>query len=113
MIYEHLILEKYVRPTALDRWLEAFEIDENDWQAIFTQPYIATRDTKLQSLQYKIIHRIFPCKKWLHTQKVVESPLCTLCDDNKIDDMLHHLAECSALNNLWSYLEKWWNRTVK
>ena len=110
-IYNCLILKRYARPTALDRWLELFDIDEEDWHSIFRSPYIATRETKLQSLQYKFIHRIVPCRKWLYTQKVVDSPLCILCTNNALDDILHRFVECTKLNDFWLHLEHWWNRT--
>ena len=111
-IYDCLILGRYVRPTALDKWLEVFDIDEEDWHSIFMLPYKAARETKLQSLQYKFIHKIIPCRKWLHIQKVVDSPFCALCKDNELDDILHRFVECRKLNNFWSTLENWWNRTA-
>ena len=110
-IYDHLTYKRYVRPTALNKWLGVFEIVEEDWKDIFKQPYFATRETKLQSLQYKIIHRIFPCKKWLHIQTVADTPYCDFCD-NEVDDIVHYFFGCSTLNNLWSHLERWWNRTA-
>ena len=109
-VYDCLILRRYVRPTALNRWLEVFDIDDEDWNSIFVLPYKATRETKLQSLQYKFIHRIISCRKWLHTQNVVDSPFCTVCQDNELDDILHRFVECRKLNNFWSLLENWWNR---
>ena len=112
-LYNCLILRRYVRPTAMDRWLELFDINEDDWYSIFMTPYKATRETKLQSLQYKFIHKIVPCRKWLHVQNIIDSPLCTLCNDNVIDDIIHHFIECRKLHNFWSQLENWWNRTAE
>ena len=109
-IYDTLISSKYVTPTAVSRWTEMFEINKNDWPSIYKQPYIATRETKIQSLQYKIINRIVPCRKWLHDQRVIESPYCKRCND-KIDDIIHHFIECNDVKNFWQGLEKWWNRT--
>ena len=111
-IYDHLVFKRYVRPTALNKWLGMFEIVEDDWQDIFKLPYLATRETKLQSLQYKIIHRIFPCKKWLHVQTISDTPNCNFCDEEEVDDIIHYFIGCSNLNNLWSHLECWWNRTA-
>ncbi len=45
-IYQHSVYRKSTRPTALDRWLEHFDIDDSDWQDIFRSPYIACRETK-------------------------------------------------------------------
>ena len=99
----------YVRPTALNRWLEAFDIDENDWKNIFKVCYYAVRETKLQALQYKIIHRIIPCQKWLFTLKCSDSPICLYCQDT--DTLLHYFVECHSVLNFWKQLESWWNRT--
>ena len=112
MIYYLLILRKHVTPTSVARWSEVFDIDENDWPAIYKLPYIACRETKLQSLQYKIINRITSCRKWLFNQKVVDSPYCLLCTNNSVDDIIHHFIECSHLNNFWRSFEMWWNRTA-
>ncbi len=94
--------------TALDRWQGIYCIEENNWSDTFKLSYFCTRETKLQSLQFKIMHRIIPCKKWLRDKKVINSPSCEMC---KEDDMTHHFTECSGLNNLWNIFENWWNRT--
>ena len=109
-IYDQLILRLYVQPTAVNRWTEDFPINNEDWPLIFKLPYIATRDTYLQSLQFKFIHRIISCKKWLFTQKVIDSPYCNSCPD-EVDDLIHHFVDCKGLNNFWNSLESWWNRT--
>ncbi len=61
-----LILNKSVKPTTLDKRQGIYCIEENDWSDIFNLGYFCIRETKLQSLQFKIVHRIIPCKKWLH-----------------------------------------------
>ena len=112
-IYNNLILLKYERPTALNRWIETIQIDERDWPLIFTQPYICTRETKLQTFQYKILHRIIPCRKWLFVQKVIDSPYCTLCNGNNVDDIVHRFVECHRVKQFWISLEKWWETAFK
>ena len=111
MIYEQVVLSRYTQPTAICRWSEEFETDKEDWSDIFILPFRTTRETKLQSFQYKVIHRVISCKKWLYNQKVVSSPHCALCTGNCIDTIQHHFIECSGLNNFWKYLESWWNRS--
>ena len=87
IVYQIIILRQYVQPTALDRWASDFNIAEDDWKNIFYQPYTCTRETTLQTLQYKIVHRIFPCRKWLHNLHVVDSPSCAKC--NNLDNLIH------------------------
>ncbi len=38
--------------------------EDKFWKMLFTIPLISTRDTKLQSFQYKILHRTLPCNEW-------------------------------------------------
>ena len=93
-VYKVLIHRKAVQPTAVDRWNEIFDIDPSDWVNIYRLPYSTTRETKLQSLQYRIIHRIIPCRKWLFIQHVVDSSICNICGEP--DDILHFLIKCSV-----------------
>ncbi len=58
------------------------------------------------------MHRIIPLKKWLHEQKVINSPSYEMCKEEKVDDMTHHFIECSGLNNFCRVFENWWNRTA-
>lgn len=109
-VYQQIVLQHYVRPTALDRWIEIFNIEEDDWRHIFNLPYICARETMIQSMQYKIIHRIFPCNKWLHNLTILSSSKCDKCDE--IDHLLHYFVECSEVMRFWKRLENWWNSTT-
>ena len=104
-IYKIFVSNKAVQPTAVIRWHEKFDIDSSDWVNIFRLPYIVARETKIQTLQYKIIHRIISCKKWLFTLKVSDSPNCDSCGE--VDDIIHYFVKCNGLNSFWNGLEKW------
>ena len=77
-----------------------------DWKFCYTLPYNITRDTNLQSLQYRIIHRIFPCNYWLSKWKVDIDNKCDYCD--KIDYLEHYFYDCTSLSIFWNGLKKWW-----
>lgn len=111
-IYNCIVYKKIEQPTAVNKWNELFDIDCNDWPRIFKSPYIATRDTKLQSLQFKFIHRIISCEKWLYNLTVTDSPFCKKCP-LEIDTIIHHFVDCGGLQGFWNNLEKWWNRTAE
>ena len=104
-IYKFLVLKKAVKPTALTKWHQIFNIDTSDWVNIYCLPYVATRETKLQTLQFKTIHRIVPCRKWLYTQQVIDSPNCNACGDP--EDIVHYFIHCSGLDGFWNSLERW------
>ena len=80
---------KYVTPTSVLKWKtlhEDFDMSEEEWTDVFLRPYICLRETKLQSFQYKIIHRIINCNKKLFDMRIENSPLCTYCDQT--DDIV-------------------------
>ncbi len=58
------------------------------------------------TFQYRILHRIIPCNKWLHNIKIIESDSCNYCGG--VDDILHFFKKCSKANDFWSYWINWW-----
>jgi hypothetical protein len=65
-VYKHLINLVSKTPTAVQKWCEMYEtLNEIDWKLIFQTLYNIVRETKLQSFQYKILNRIFPCNHWV------------------------------------------------
>ena len=101
-----LFLDKISQqPAAEEKWNEIFTPNLLDWHVYYKLPYVVTRDTGLQSLQYKIIHRIFPCNYWLSIWNNV-SELCNYC--NQKDTLQHYFYLCRTLQPLWKSLSKWW-----
>ncbi len=70
--------------------------------------FVATEETKLQSLQYRIIHRIVPCNKWLYNIKIKENGTCDYC--NETDDIQHFFIYCENIKVFWKCFINWWNR---
>ncbi len=72
--YWHLI-EKYQHNSKCKKtWIKEFpdieSVNNNFWKRIFNLPFSTTRDTNIQSFQFRIIHKVIPCNKWLHTIKI-------------------------------------------
>ncbi len=99
---------KQCEPACKNKWIKEFIIEPDSWESIFLIPFTACRETKLQTFQYKIIHRIFPCNKWLYTVKVSDSPLCPICGD-KEDTIVHFFASCNHVLLFWNSLVQWWH----
>ena len=110
VIYKCFIQKKAETPTALAKWENIFDIDHNDWKVIFELPYSCSRDTALQSFQYRIIQRIFPCNKWFHNLTVISSDLCNYC--NMSDTIEHHLFYCKKIDKFWVNLQDWYNEAT-
>ncbi len=96
-----LILNKYVRPTAFDRWQTKlqgiYSIEENDQSNIFKHCYFFYKRNQIAVFNIQLYN----------------SPSSEMCKEGKLDDMTHHFIECSGLNNFWIVFENLWNRTAK
>ena len=66
IVYDVLLKKKFQEPVSVKGWIKDFpnftEADPELWHNIYKLPFKTTRETKLQSLQFKIVHRIIVCK---------------------------------------------------
>ena len=97
--YKEFVNIKCERPTALYRWEEMYYYADFDWPVLFKIPYKFTRETDVQSLQFKIINRYIPCKENLYLWGKESSDKCGLC--NEIDTIEHFFAQCSYNSVFW------------
>jgi hypothetical protein len=86
------------------------QLDEINWKDVFELPYRVSRDTKYQTLQYKILNRVFPCNYMLAIWNVVDSELCTDC--LLPDTLQHYFFECQQSHMFWINLSNWCNNTM-
>ena len=84
-----------------------------DWDQINVIPYECTSETYSQSLQFKIIHRYFPCtcKYNLKLLNIEDRSMCINC--NQVDTLCHYFAEGSLICDFWKYLKTWVLRTFE
>ena len=82
-------------------------LEEKQWDTIFSLPHIIINETKICVTQYKILNNIINCRTKLKDWKIVESNLCPHC--NKIDDILHFFLFCKKTKIFWNSLIRWWN----
>ena len=69
----------------------------------WTLPFQATKETRLQALQWKILMNIFPTAIVLQRMKVRNSDLCIHCD---IPETIEHFFfHCAKLDRFWHYVE--------
>ena len=107
--YSQFIKNKYVKPAGTHKWQSVTPglISEEEWPDIFRRPYRCSRETTLQSLQFKIMHRIINCNKKLFDMKLKETPVCSFCDE--LDDVPHFFIYCDNVNDIWKDFFSWWN----
>ena len=114
-MYDHMLNETYKNkslPVCIGKWNTELRLNDNEtWTNIFQVPFVCSSETDLQSVQYSIIHRFFPCNHWLHNVKVIDNPNCCQCN---LDDTIHHyFVHCGNLKVFWHVFTRWWNRITK
>ncbi len=95
-IYWHLINNITHMSKAIITWKNVYTSLKNKedkfWKTLFTIPFISTWDTRLQSFQYKILHRTLPCNEWLKNIKIKSESTSSYC--NEIDTITQFLINC-------------------
>ena len=77
-----------------------FTFEKGLWAVHFE----ATKEAKLLSLQWKIIHNIYPTNIFLHKIKVKETNLCEEC--GVLDTIEHLFVECNTVKHIWLEAER-------
>ena len=89
-------------PTAQQRWQEEGIDFGDNWHYIYSVPFTVTSSTRLQSLQYRLLQRYFPTRRFLCIRKVIEGPFCNECGE--IDTLKHYFTLCHEVFNFWKEL---------
>lgn len=76
-----------------------------NWQLLYKLPFQAARETKFQALQYKILHRVLPCRHYLKTIRLISDEKCAFCPER--DTITHFLYDCPNTKLLWSKISDW------
>ena len=104
LFFSELIFQ---RPTAIFAWDKIFEITPTEWKQIFTIPYKVCKETKIQSFQYKILHRIFPCNSKLFKWQISLTDKCNTCQ--QLDNLEHYFYYCQGCREFWEKIQTWIN----
>ena len=95
-VYQKQIMKK--APTAEQKW-EAEGFNITCWKKIYELPYKVCASTKLQSLQFRVLHRYIPTRKFLYNKNVIGSSLCRRCFQP--DTLQHFFFGCEDVRRLW------------
>ena len=103
-IYEILTFSK-ASPSAENKWVKYYPFLETiNWSDIYSLCSLVTTNSKLRSLQYNIVHRIFCCNYNLYLWKIVEKSDCWYC--NEVDTLEHYFFSCEQSKIMWKEVEK-------
>ncbi len=106
----HLVNNIQHTPKAITYWENVYSNFKNKgnmfWNTIFKMLFITTRDTSLQSFQYKILHGTLPYNEWLNNIKINSEKTFPYC--NEIYTITHFLIECKTNKYFWKGWSRWW-----
>ena len=104
--YQNLLTPLLSVPAAQRSLKRVLELTDIDWTKIYTLPRITTIESSLKTFQYKILNNILYLNERLFKFNVVESPLCSLCNQAS-ESVLHLFCTCTKTQSLWRQLCAW------
>ena len=110
-LYWEYIAKKSTLPTSRAKWEELYYYVNFDWSQIYTLPYAVARETKLQSLQFQILNRYIPCKRFLYMCNKEETDKCQFCGE--IDEIDHYFYTCDELKPFFNSFNEWFSDTME
>ena len=81
-------------------WKSKYDIDV---RFFYNPAKLATKETKLKVLHFKIVHNIFPTNSSLFKMNIVTTPNCKNC--NSIETLEHLFFTCEKLTRFWNMIE--------
>ena len=91
-----------------EKWKRDFPEDifhKGEWQKLYGMAFLASRETKIQPLQFKIIHRIIPCRDYLFKRKIVDTPEWLSC--GATDNLVHFFITCPTVREFIGRIKIW------
>ena len=114
--YWHIINSNKHIPSSIQKWSASYSTltqDPNqEWKNLFNSVFKYSRETKLQSFQFKIMHRTIACRHWLSNIRIIDSNICLFCK-NDPDTIQHFFLLCENVNFVWVAYNKWWYGLTK
>ena len=95
IVYESLTY-KHSAPSAEMKW--------ENWKFIYSLPSLVTKNIKLHSLQYQIVHRYFACHYNLNIWNIGDDPTCPYCSE--MDTIEHYFYYCKESALVWESLRQ-------
>ena len=111
-IYNYIISIKDAIPSSQNKWTEYYPfLEKINWSEIYKLPYEICKDSYIQSLQFKIIHRYINCNENLFKWQLKDNNKCEKCD--KPDNLEHYFFYCEEIFQFWENLALWIGNTTE
>lgn len=83
---------------------------KEDIQNVYLLPFTKTRDTKLITFQYKVIHNILPNQVSMFWAGIGINDTCPLCNSEK-KPKIYMFYSCTETTMFWGRFTNWWYQT--
>ena len=96
-------LSTETQPCASNFWRHKLQVElgEEHWSL----PFLATKETRLQVLQWKILHNIYPTNILLKKMGIADSERCDACDTGDKDYVEHFFYSCPKIKHIWKLVQ--------
>ena len=114
-VYKILIDRKASTPfKSQDKWkLACGEMNKDiEWNKDYILPFQCTKDTNLQSFQFKLLHRRIATNDFLNKIGVSLSAMCTFCNEY-VETLEHVFWECKFSQSFWKNVTEWLTKNLK
>lgn len=107
-LYKFLLKKSY-RPLTLDPlWrIDIPELDvEFDWDKVWSNVLLASRNPEHQQIHYQFIHRTYTTPRRLFLMKKSPHPNCTFCSPDALGTYYHMVWECPGVRDFWEMVAR-------
>ena len=76
------------------------------WNKSYNLPFYCTRETKLQTFQFKLLHRRIATNNYLYKIGISLTDSCTFCEQTT-ETLIHLFWECESVQTFWQDVQYW------
>ena len=96
-----IIIRKHVEtPTAQCYWERSLNVQKSKWKDIYINKIVLIKDKKIAEFNFKLLHRILPCRYYLHKWNPRITETCPFC--GQIESIEHLVFFCNRIQAIWN-----------
>ena len=90
------------------KWIADCKNYENliNWEKSYILPFYCTKETKLQTFQFKLLHRKIATNDYLYKIGISLTDICTFCEQNT-ESLIHLFWDCELVQTFWKKIQHW------
>ena len=90
------------------KWIADCKNYENliNWDKSYILPFYCTKETKLQTFQFKLLHRKIATNDYLYKIGISLTDICTFCEQNT-ESLIHLFWDCELIQTFWKKIQHW------